>query len=36
VLCRELLDRAGGTLAARSGPGPGSTFTVTLPPAAAP
>ena len=31
VLCRELLDRAGGTLAARSGPGPGSTFTVTLP-----
>jgi signal transduction histidine kinase len=38
VLCREFLDRAGGALAARSGPGPGSAFTVTLPapPAGAP
>jgi signal transduction histidine kinase len=31
ILCRDLLDRAGGAIAARSGPGPGSTFTVTLP-----
>jgi signal transduction histidine kinase len=31
VLCRELIDRAGGAIAARSGPGPGSVFTVTLP-----
>jgi len=31
VLCRELLDRADGSLAARSGPAPGSVFTVTLP-----
>jgi signal transduction histidine kinase len=31
VLCRELIERAGGAIAARSVPGQGSVFTVALP-----
>ena len=31
TLCREMLDRIGGSLAARGAPGQGSVFTVTLP-----
>ncbi len=36
VLCRELLERMAGTITARSTPGQGSIFTVSLPPAPRP